>query len=192
VLAVLREGFTRDEIQEALGRFGSSLVDARTIIQAIERTRQERRDILARNNAQNNQGVDIAPVSPQEDEDVTMGEPEERPQQTSSPPSEDTSVKTLPAPSPQRSTSYSSLTSNSSASNKAGTPESGSEDVESIKLENMSLKDKTLCKICMDNPLQMVFLPCGHLSTCEDCSKNLKECPICRQNITGKVKTYWS
>lgn len=51
------------------------------------------------------------------------------------------------------------------------------------------LKDKT-CKICYDKPADCVFLECGHLVTCADCGGKLKECPICRKNITRVVHVF--
>lgn len=65
-------------------------------------------------------------------------------------------------------------------------------DVETVLQENEKLKDMKLCKICMDNELCMTFLPCGHLATCEDCARSVKECPICRKEISQKVKIFWA
>lgn len=65
-------------------------------------------------------------------------------------------------------------------------------DIDPVELENEKLKDQKLCKICMDKELAITFLPCGHLATCEECSKSLEECPICRKPITQTVKVYWS
>lgn len=58
------------------------------------------------------------------------------------------------------------------------------------KLEK--LQREKLCKICMDNDICIVFIPCGHLATCERCSDSLKKCPICCANIMQKIKTYIS
>lgn len=35
------------------------------------------------------------------------------------------------------------------------------------------------CVVCMYDKKEMVFSPCGHFITCEDCSKTCKKCPIC-------------
>ena len=55
-------------------------------------------------------------------------------------------------------------------------------------------EDSQLCKICMENEISFVFIPCGHLITCENCalSENLKNCPMCRKQITTLLKTYLS
>ena len=40
-----------------------------------------------------------------------------------------------------------------------------------------------LCKICHENSLEIVFLPCSHLIGCPDCSVHLTKCPICRDHV---------
>ncbi|XP_040928505.1 E3 ubiquitin-protein ligase XIAP isoform X2 [Betta splendens] len=52
------------------------------------------------------------------------------------------------------------------------------------------LQREKQCKICMDRDFCIVFIPCGHLVTCEECSKTLNKCPICCGHIDQKVKTY--
>lgn len=47
-----------------------------------------------------------------------------------------------------------------------------------------------LCKICMDAPIECVFLECGHMATCTNCGKVLPECPICRQYIVRVVRFF--
>ena len=71
--------------------------------------------------------------------------------------------------------------------------------LDSIETENQSLKNVVIkneeqksCKICMDDEICMAFFPCGHLVTCENCSRSLKICPICRKTIKGTLKTYMS
>lgn len=62
----------------------------------------------------------------------------------------------------------------------------------SMEEKYRSLKEEKLCKICMEQDVEVTFLPCGHLVTCNKCAHTLKECPICRQRIRGFVRTYWS
>jgi len=61
-----------------------------------------------------------------------------------------------------------------------------------LESENRRLKEQRTCKICMDNEIGVVFLPCGHLICCVQCAPALKDCPLCRQPIHGTVKTYMS
>uniref|UniRef100_A0A3B3Z7F7 E3 ubiquitin-protein ligase XIAP n=1 Tax=Periophthalmus magnuspinnatus TaxID=409849 RepID=A0A3B3Z7F7_9GOBI len=56
------------------------------------------------------------------------------------------------------------------------------------KLEQ--LQREKLCKICMDRDISVVFVPCGHLVACQQCSREVTKCPICCSAITQKVKTF--
>ncbi|XP_060072845.1 E3 ubiquitin-protein ligase XIAP-like [Ylistrum balloti] len=61
----------------------------------------------------------------------------------------------------------------------------------SLTKENLSLKLRSRCKICMEEDVCAVFLPCGHLVCCFSCASLLHECPICRGVIEDKVRIYW-
>jgi len=58
--------------------------------------------------------------------------------------------------------------------------------------EMQRLRDQRLCKVCFVNESNVAFLPCGHLICCAHCVPSLKDCPYCRQPITGTLKTYMS
>lgn len=58
------------------------------------------------------------------------------------------------------------------------------------KLEKLQREKQ--CKICMDRDICMVFIPCGHLVCCQQCSASLDKCPICCGVISQKIKTYIS
>lgn len=47
-----------------------------------------------------------------------------------------------------------------------------------------------LCVIDFVNMRDSVFIPCGHIVTCFECGKSLKNCPICRASIEKCMKTY--
>lgn len=66
------------------------------------------------------------------------------------------------------------------------------EEYEQLKAENEELKSNRLCKICMSKEMDTVFLPCGHLMTCNDCASKVKDCCMCRTFIRGTVKTFLS
>jgi len=53
-----------------------------------------------------------------------------------------------------------------------------------------SMDDESMCKICMDSPIDCVMLECGHMCTCTQCGKQMAECPICRQYVVRVVKTF--
>lgn len=56
--------------------------------------------------------------------------------------------------------------------------------------DELPLEDS--CKICMAAPLECVLLECGHIAACTDCSKQLAECPICRQYVVRAVRFFRS
>jgi predicted component of type VI protein secretion system len=53
--------------------------------------------------------------------------------------------------------------------------------------ENITEEDA--CKICFASEPNALCYPCGHLF-CYSCLKKCKQCPVCRQEITDKVKVY--
>ncbi|XP_013419082.1 baculoviral IAP repeat-containing protein 3-like, partial [Lingula anatina] len=65
----------------------------------------------------------------------------------------------------------------------------GENDEEAISLieENQRLKAQMTCKICMDEEVSVVFLPCGHLVICAQCAPALRSCPICTSLIRATV-----
>lgn len=71
-------------------------------------------------------------------------------------------------------------------------PGTAKEDPESLERENARLKEARTCKVCMDNEIGVVFLPCGHLICCVNCAPSLKDCPMCRTSIQGTVRTFLS
>jgi len=51
------------------------------------------------------------------------------------------------------------------------------------------------CIICATRPIEVVLIPCGHLSLCLSCAVKLpspKTCPLCRQSVTQIVRVYKS
>jgi hypothetical protein len=53
-----------------------------------------------------------------------------------------------------------------------------------------SADHKTLCVVCFDAQLTLAFNPCGHMCTCEKCGNAVKECPMCRAAIAGRLKVF--
>ncbi|KAK6994251.1 E3 ubiquitin-protein ligase XIAP-like isoform X1 [Biomphalaria glabrata] len=54
-----------------------------------------------------------------------------------------------------------------------------------LQEENLQLREQMVCKLCLDKDVSVVFLPCGHLVSCVDCSCALVDCPVCRSRVTG-------
>ncbi|XP_018557424.1 E3 ubiquitin-protein ligase LRSAM1 isoform X2 [Lates calcarifer] len=48
------------------------------------------------------------------------------------------------------------------------------------------------CVVCMETGSQVIFLPCGHVCCCQVCSDALQNCPLCRSNISQRVRFYHS
>lgn len=44
------------------------------------------------------------------------------------------------------------------------------------------------CLVCLDSPLEVAFVPCGHLAVCFACSLRLTDCPVCRTAIRGTLR----
>ena len=57
-----------------------------------------------------------------------------------------------------------------------------------------------LCSVCFHNPVHVVLIPCGHISTCSECLCVLRDqaqgqrlplgCPFCRQQVSGIYPFY--
>ncbi|CAL1545887.1 unnamed protein product [Lymnaea stagnalis] len=82
-------------------------------------------------------------------------------------------------------------TPSSSVSNNVTTVQD-EEAIRQIKERNNQLRQQTVCKICMDKEVAVVFLPCGHLVSCSECGAAMKDCPVCRVNIKGVVRAFMS
>jgi len=56
-------------------------------------------------------------------------------------------------------------------------------------------QDLKTCVVCMDNPAEIAFIPCGHKKTCQKCSEAImktskKQCPVCRKGIQNAMKIF--
>ena len=64
----------------------------------------------------------------------------------------------------------------------------GEEQAEESAKNAIDLEDyDSTCIICMDAPRKVVFVPCGHVVVCTECSKLVVAsgglCPMCRECI---------
>ena len=71
-------------------------------------------------------------------------------------------------------------------------PKTTSQEEEGSKDESSSLKEALLCKICFDQQMSMVFLPCGHSLSCPSCATVFSSRPLCRKEIQATVRAYLS
>ncbi|KAK3100663.1 hypothetical protein FSP39_023359 [Pinctada imbricata] len=83
-------------------------------------------------------------------------------------------------------------TSNENESPSSPTSDNTPESTEALLAENRQLKEQQICKICMDEDISIVFLPCGHMVTCVNCAPAVRKCPLCRRFIKGTVKAILS
>ena len=60
-----------------------------------------------------------------------------------------------------------------------------------LSRELQNEKDLRICKICMDEEISHVFLPCGHAICCKNCINNIQKCPACRANVQNSVMLYF-
>ena len=62
------------------------------------------------------------------------------------------------------------------------------EEIEDSKQDIMVPK----CSVCLENNSIIMFSGCGHLCSCNECSKRLDNCPICRMRINGRQRIFFS
>ncbi|NXF29502.1 LRSM1 ligase, partial [Nyctibius bracteatus] len=51
---------------------------------------------------------------------------------------------------------------------------------------------KSECVVCMEQETQMIFLPCGHVCCCQTCCERLNTCPLCRKDVTQRIRIFHS
>ena len=60
-----------------------------------------------------------------------------------------------------------------------------------IKIKNDKLKKElSKCCICYENNVNVIFLPCGHICCCENCTLSIIKCPLCRELVLYKKFCY--
>lgn len=69
-----------------------------------------------------------------------------------------------------------------------GSPQHESLETSSLLEENRKLEEIKLCKICLEREVNVVFLPCGHICACSNCSPAIRKCAICREFIQNAMK----
>lgn len=58
------------------------------------------------------------------------------------------------------------------------------------KAENNTPSEPTLCKICYNKEMGVVFLPCGHIVACVNCAPALTKCAVCCGKIEASCRVF--
>ena len=46
------------------------------------------------------------------------------------------------------------------------------------------------CKVCWDQPLEVLLRPCRHVALCQLCTPRMPRCPVCNGAIQGTERVY--
>lgn len=52
--------------------------------------------------------------------------------------------------------------------------------------------DSRLCKICFQEEMGVLFLPCGHIVACPKCALSLTTCAVCRKPFSATIRAFLS
>ncbi|KAL5018677.1 hypothetical protein ScPMuIL_004399 [Solemya velum] len=63
-------------------------------------------------------------------------------------------------------------------------------NLRSLVEENRQMREESMCRICLKESSCIVFLPCGHMTTCPGCARALTKCLVCRKIIRGSIRAY--
>jgi len=57
------------------------------------------------------------------------------------------------------------------------------------EVKDVEHMDKSLCNICYEKEKNIAF-NCGHIISCEKCSRQINKCPLCRTHIVTRLRIY--
>ncbi|KAG9447354.1 hypothetical protein H6P81_013482 [Aristolochia fimbriata] len=58
--------------------------------------------------------------------------------------------------------------------------------------ENREMKHRKTCRVCKENDVCVLLLPCRHLCLCKDCESKLETCPICNSMKNASLQIFMS
>lgn len=58
------------------------------------------------------------------------------------------------------------------------------------KEEKQKVEEEGECCVCMNAQSDCVLYRCGHVCACMSCAKELKQCPICREQVSDVIKMW--
>ncbi|KAH3724350.1 hypothetical protein DPMN_050166 [Dreissena polymorpha] len=59
--------------------------------------------------------------------------------------------------------------------------------IETVLQENEVMRHRIVCTICNTRDRRVVFIPCGHLLTCEVCGQETDTCPACGLEVISHL-----
>ena len=62
------------------------------------------------------------------------------------------------------------------------------ENISEVRTRVQELRREIRCKVCLVREVAVIFLPCGHFVTCDQCASACDRCTVCRQDIRGVVR----
>jgi hypothetical protein len=68
--------------------------------------------------------------------------------------------------------------------------QAGRKHGEGITKWKVSDEDLNLCRICFEAEMDAAFIRCGHMTACEECARQVKDCPVCRRPIDAVLKIW--
>lgn len=79
---------------------------------------------------------------------------------------------------------------NSSASKPPAKPARENARLSQPKEQKRKVEEEGECCICMNAQSDCVLYRCGHACACMHCAKELKQCPICREQVIDVIKLW--
>lgn len=59
-----------------------------------------------------------------------------------------------------------------------------------LQLKTLDAQTQITCIFCMEKPIAMLFDPCGHVVSCEECGVTVDKCPVCQSPVKAKLKAF--
>lgn len=107
-----------------------------------------------------------------------------------------TPINQLTPPNSQESETNTSNNQLSNTSLKSTTSLSGTSEnlitALTTSTKNALAWSRLTCKVCLQEELSVLFLPCRHLVSCTSCAAKVTTCPTCRREIKATIEAYIS
>ncbi|XP_014228800.1 death-associated inhibitor of apoptosis 1-like isoform X1 [Trichogramma pretiosum] len=104
-----------------------------------------------------------------------------------------------PTPAPRSSSTTATTTTTEMQTETQAVPSSNqsqqsalAQQAQKANNEKKSIDDARVCKICYNEELGVVFLPCGHMVACVKCAPGMTTCAVCRETVTMTVRAFFS